>query len=107
MNKRSTQRAGRGRSGIEMKSLGRLVRYLTRFPRQAALPYLFLVVASLSQLAVPRMVRNIIDAVSSGVIAQSALDNLARAPAAILPLALPQILAAVRPPAGWTRAQAA
>jgi len=102
MNKRSTQRARRGRSGIEMKSLGRLVRYLTRFPRQAALPYLFLVVASLSQLAVPRMVRNIIDAVSSGVIAQSALSNLARVPAAILPIALPKILAALGLPAGWT-----
>ena len=102
MNKRSTQRARRGRSGIEMKSLGRLVRYLTRFPRQAALPYLFLVVASLSQLAVPRMVRNIIDAVSSGVVAQSALSNLARVPAAILPIALPKILAALGLPAGWT-----
>jgi ATP-binding cassette subfamily B protein len=85
-----------------MKSLGRLVRYLARYPRQAALPYLFLVVASLSQLAVPRMVRNIIDAVSSGVIAQSALSNLARVPAAILPLALPKILAALGLPAGWT-----
>jgi ATP-binding cassette subfamily B multidrug efflux pump len=102
MNKRSTPRARRGRSGIEMKSLGRLVRYLTRYPRQAALPYLFLVVASLSQLAVPRMVRNIIDAVTSGVIAQSALDNLARVPAAILPMALPKILAALGLPAGWT-----
>jgi len=102
MNKRSTQRARRGRSGIEMKSLGRLVRYLTRYPRQAALPYVFLVVASLSQLAVPRMVRNIIDAVTSGVIAQSALSNLARVPAAILPLALPKILAALGLPAGWT-----
>ena len=102
MNKRSTQRARRGRSGIEMKSLGRLVRYLTRFPRQAALPYLFLVVASLSQLAVPRMVRNIIDAVSSGVVAHSALSNLARVPTAILPIALPKILAALGLPAGWT-----
>jgi len=102
MNKRSNQRARRGRSGIEMKSLGRLVRYLTRYPRQAALPYVFLVVASLSQLAVPRMVRNIIDAVTSGVIAQSALSNLARVPAAILPLALPKILAALGLPAGWT-----
>jgi len=102
MNNRSLPRARRGRSGIEMKSLGRLVRYLARYPRQAALPYLFLVVASLSQLAVPRMVRNIIDAVSSGVIAQSALSNLARVPAAILPLALPKILAALGLPAGWT-----
>ncbi len=101
MNNRTTPRARRGRSGIEMKSLGRLVRYLTRYPRQAALPYLFLIVASLSQLAVPRMVRNIIDAVTSGVIAQSALDNLARVPAAILPIALPKILAALGLPAGW------
>ena len=102
MNNRSIPRTRRGRSGIEMKSLGRLVRYLARYPRQAALPYLFLVVASLSQLAVPRMVRNIIDAVSSGVIAQSALSNLARVPAAILPIALPKILAALGLPAGWT-----
>jgi ATP-binding cassette subfamily B protein len=85
-----------------MKSLGRLVRYLTRYPRQAALPYVFLIVASLSQLAVPRMVRNIIDAVTSGVIAQSALSNLARVPAAIVPMALPKILAALGLPAGWT-----
>jgi hypothetical protein len=102
MNKRSTPRARRERSGIEMKSLGRLVRYLTRYPRQAALPYLFLIVASLSQLAVPRMVRNIIDAVSSGVIAQGVMDNLARVPAAIMPVALPKILAALGLPAGWS-----
>ena len=46
------------------------------------------------------MVRNIIDAVTSGVIAQSALDNLARVPASILPIALPKILAALGLPAG-------
>ena len=102
MKNRTTPRARRGRSGIEMKSLGRLVRYLARYPRQAAMPYLFLIVASLSQLAVPRMVRNIIDAVTSGVIAQSTLDNLARVPASILPVALPKILAALGLPAGWT-----
>ncbi len=102
MNRRSTPRARRERSGIEMKSLGRLVRYLTRYPRQAALPYLFLIVASLSQLAVPRMVRSIIDAVTSGVIAQGVLDNLPRVPAVAMPMALPKILSALGLPAGWT-----
>ena len=105
MNKRSTQRARRGRSGIEMKSLGRLVRYLTRYPRQAALPYLFLVVASLSQLAVPRMVRNIIDAITQGAVASNVLSALEKIPANVLPLALPKILEYLKLPATWTQQQ--
>jgi hypothetical protein len=39
------------------KGLGRALRYLTHYKSQAVLPYLFLIVATLSQLAVPRMIR--------------------------------------------------
>ncbi len=33
------------------KGIGRAVRYLTHYGRQAALPYIFLIIATLSQLA--------------------------------------------------------
>jgi ATP-binding cassette subfamily B protein len=82
----------RGRQRRErssFKGISRAVRYLTRYGRQAALPYLFLIVATLSQLAVPRMVRNVIDAVTSGYVADQLLPVLDRFPAA-----LPQILEA-------------
>jgi hypothetical protein len=47
------------------KGIVRALKYLTNYKRQALLPYIFLIVATLSQLAV-RMVRNVIDAVTSG-----------------------------------------
>jgi ABC-type multidrug transport system fused ATPase/permease subunit len=50
--------------------MGRAIRYLLRYRSLAALPYVFLVIATLAQLAVPRLVRNIIDAVTSGAIAK-------------------------------------
>ena len=55
------------------KGIARAVRYLTHYGRQAALPYIFLIIATLSQLAVPRMVRNVIDAVTSGYVADQIL----------------------------------
>jgi len=78
------------------RGIGRALRYLTRHKRQAALPYLFLVVATLSQLAVPRMVRNVIDAVTSGYLADQLLGSLDQLPAA----ALPRILDSLNLPAG-------
>ena len=45
-------RAGRARNP-GMRSVLRSVRYLTKYGRQAAMPYLFLVIATLAQLAVP------------------------------------------------------
>ena len=71
--------------------------------RQAALPYLFLLVATLSQLAVPRLVRNIIDAVTQGVIAQQVLAGLGKIPANFLSQALPRILEFLNYPAGMTQ----
>ena len=66
--------------------------YLWRYRWQAALPYLFLLVATLAQLAVPRLVRSIIDAVTKGVIATTVLDELNKIPAAFMSQALPKIL---------------
>ncbi|HEU4745319.1 MAG TPA: ABC transporter ATP-binding protein [Anaerolineales bacterium] len=74
------------------KGIGRAVRYLTRYKRQAALPYVFLIIATLSQLAVPRMVRNVIDAVTSGYVADQILKGIDQMPANLVEAALPKIL---------------
>ena len=65
---------GRGGQRPSFKGIGRAVRYLTNYGRQALLPYVFLIIATLSQLAVPHLVRNVIDAVTSGYIANQVLD---------------------------------
>lgn len=83
-------------------SMGRAIRYLMNYKQQAALPYLFLIIATLAQLAVPRMVRNVIDAVTSGYIADQILQALDKIPATFMGQALPKILEAVKYPAEWT-----
>ncbi len=85
--------------------LPRAIRYLGNYRRQALLPYVFLIVATLAQLAVPRMVGNIIDAISQGAIARSVLDGLSQIPAAFLPLALPQLLTFLGLPDSWSAEQ--
>lgn len=75
-------------------AMGRSIRYLFKYKWNAALPYLFLIIATLSQLAVPRMVRNIIDAVTSGYIADQILGALDKIPAQFISGALPKILEA-------------
>src|SRR5262245_8879562 len=87
------QARGRGQRP-SFKGIGRAIRYLTRYGRQAALPYIFLVIATLSQLAVPHMVRSIIDAVTSGYVADQILGALDKIPAAFMGQALPKILEA-------------
>jgi ATP-binding cassette, subfamily B, multidrug efflux pump len=89
----------------ESASLRRTFSYLSRYRRQALIPYIFLIIATLSQLAVPRMVGKIIDAVSQGVLAQNVLAALGKIPAAMLPQALPRILEAFGYPSGWTAEQ--
>ena len=54
----------------------RAARYLMHYRNQAALPYLFLLIATLAQLAVPRLVRNIIDAVTQGLAAKAILSGI-------------------------------
>lgn len=74
------------------KGIGRAIRYLTNYKRQASLPYVFLIIATLSQLAVPRMIRNVIDAVTSGYMADQILSALDKIPANFIGAALPKIL---------------
>lgn len=87
------------------KGIGRAVRYLTNYKSQALLPYIFLIIATLSQLAVPRMVRNVIDAVTSGYVADQILQGLDQMPANLVGAALPRILEATGHPATLTLEQ--
>src|SRR5512140_2880290 len=90
-NARANMRGGQRSS---FKGIGRAIRYLTNYKRQAALPYIFLVIATLSQLAVPHLVRNVIDAVTSGYVSSQVLLALGKIPPQFLSAALPKILAA-------------
>jgi ATP-binding cassette subfamily B protein len=85
--------------------VGRSVRYLLKYRGQAALPYIFLLVATVSQLAVPRLVRNIIDAVTQGVIAQQVLTGLEQIPANFVSQALPRILEFLGYPSSFSQAE--
>jgi len=85
-------RPGTARPFMSKGILGRAGRYLFRYGWQAAFPYIFLLVATVSQLAVPRLVRNIIDAVTQGVIAQQVLAGLEQIPANFISQVLPRIL---------------
>ncbi len=96
----SRPRARREHSSF--KGIGRAIRYLTRYRQQAVLPYLFLIVATLSQLAVPRMVRNVIDAVTGAYVGGQILQVLEKAPADAAGAALPKILEATGRPASVT-----
>jgi ATP-binding cassette, subfamily B, multidrug efflux pump len=85
--------------------IGRAAGYLFHYRWQAALPYFFLLVATLSQLAVPRLIRSIIDAVTKGVIATTVLDALNKIPSAFMSQALPKILGFLNLPATMTSDQ--
>ena len=85
-----------------LKGIGRALRYLTRYKSQAVLPYLFLIVATLSQLAVPRMIRLVLDAVSRGFAASQVLTGLEKIPSQALDVALPKILAQMGLPADFS-----
>jgi ATP-binding cassette subfamily B multidrug efflux pump len=87
---------------IKKQAIGRAARYLMHYPKEALLPYLFLVIATLAQLAVPRLVRNIIDAVTNGVIAKTLLERLPSIPSAFMGQALPKILEFLNLSGDWT-----
>ena len=87
------------------KGIGRAIRYLTRYGRQALLPYVFLIIATLSMLAVPRMIRNVIDAVTSGYVANQVLGALDTIPETMLGAALPRILESTGRDASMTAGQ--
>lgn len=83
----------------------RAIKYLTNYRREAALPYVFLIIATLSQLAVPNMIRRVIDAVTSGYIANQVLGALDKIPASLMGAALPKILDVMKYPADLTADQ--
>jgi ATP-binding cassette, subfamily B, multidrug efflux pump len=93
MSRPNARAGGRGQRS-SFKGIGRAVRYLTHYGRQALLPYIFLIIATLSQLAVPHMVRNVIDAVTTGYIADQISSALDKIPAQFMSQALPKILEA-------------
>jgi ATP-binding cassette subfamily B multidrug efflux pump len=85
--------------------ISRAARYLFKYKFEAALPYIFLVIATLAQLAVPRLLRNMIDAVTSSVVAKEVLANLDSIPANFMSQALPRILEFLNYPASMTAEQ--
>jgi ATP-binding cassette subfamily B multidrug efflux pump len=86
-------------------AIGRAAKYLWRYRWEALLPYIFLLVATLSMLMVPRLVRSVIDAVTNGVIAKQLVNVLPSIPSQAMPQALPQILAFLKLPPDTTLAQ--
>ncbi len=92
----------RGPQGPNNKGLQRAIAYLGRYRRQAILPYMFLLVATLSQLAVPGLVRQIIDVVTEGVIAKELLARLPEIPSFAMGQVLPRLLEGFGFPTGWS-----
>jgi ATP-binding cassette subfamily B multidrug efflux pump len=95
MSRRREKRESRG-------GIGRSIRYLTHYKGQALLPYIFLVIATLAQLAVPKLIGNILDAVTQGYVANQVLAALEKVPAAAAGQVLPRILSALKFPSDWT-----
>ncbi|HEY2980182.1 MAG TPA: ABC transporter ATP-binding protein [Anaerolineales bacterium] len=95
MRRTRGQRPSRG-------AMGRAIRYLSGYGWQALLPYIFLIIATLSQLAVPRMIRNVLDSVTSGYLASQVQQALDKIPAQFMGAALPRILEALNLPATLT-----
>lgn len=98
-------RSIKNRSSDQRSSMGRAVAYIWHYHGQAALPYVFMIISTISMLAVPRLVANIINAVTNGVVAKLVLDGLGKIPSAYLAQALPTILKYLNFPAAWTKDQ--
>lgn len=89
----------------QRNNIGRAAQYLWHYKGQAALPYIFLTIATLAQLEVPRLIANVINAVTDGVIAKTILDALGKIPAAFISQALLTILDFLKYPSTWTQEQ--
>ncbi len=86
----------------QRNAMRRAVKYLARHRTEALLPYVFLLIATLAQLAVPRMVSNMIDTITGGVVANLMLEQLPKMPAAISRMVLPQLLDFLKLPTNWS-----
>jgi len=72
---------------------------------QAVLPYLFMLIATLAMLEVPRLVANVLNAVTNGSVAKLVLDGLGKIPPAFISQALPAILKYLSYPLTWSKDQ--
>lgn len=72
-------------------SLKRSIRYLSKYRWLAFVPYFFLVIATLAQLMVPRIVGHIIDVITAGAVASQVVPKIDSIP----PNVLDQILQAL------------
>jgi ATP-binding cassette subfamily B multidrug efflux pump len=79
-----TTRIGNRPGSVDRKTLYRALRYLSHYRWQAIAPFIFLIIATLSQLMVPRMVGNIIDAITQGTVAQQIVPRLNSIPGEML-----------------------
>lgn len=96
-----SRKRGAQRPAMPKGVIIRAARYLFR-TRLAILPYIFLFIATLSQLAVPRLLRNMIDAVTQGAVAKQVLENVGQIPEAVVSQALPRILEFLNLPANMS-----
>lgn len=85
-----TQSPSRRSAGINNAALKRAVTYLYQYKYTAILPYLFLILATLAQLAVPKIVGQMIDAITRGAIAAALVPRLSEIPEKMLPAVLAQ-----------------
>ncbi len=86
-------------------SMRRSIGYILQYRGQAVLPYLFMLIATLAMLEVPRLVANVLNAVTNGSVAKLVLDGLGKIPPAFMSQALPAILKYLTYPASWTKDQ--
>jgi ATP-binding cassette, subfamily B, multidrug efflux pump len=92
------------RQPLDRAALGRALKYLTHYRRKAALPYVFLFIATVSMLVVPSLLRRMIDAVTQGAISDSITTALTQIPPAFMNQALPKILDFLKLPATMSQA---
>jgi len=85
-------RRGPAQKGPNNKGLQRSIAYVQRLGFQTWYPYIFLVIATLAQLAVPSLVRSITDAVTSGYAAGQVLPLLDKIPSQFTSVAVPKII---------------
>ncbi len=83
-------------------AMHRALKYLARHRTESLLPYVFLLIATLAQLAVPRMISNMIDSITGGVVANMMLEQLPKMPTAVSRMVLPQLLEFLKLPADWS-----
>ncbi len=88
-----TQSMSNTRQPVNNKRSGltRAMRYLWNYKYLAAIPYLFLLIATLSQLMVPKLINNIINDITKGVIANTIVPKLNQIPPGLIPTILQKL----------------